>query len=85
MVMNRRPRGFWPQQIRMALQAHNKEADMIYIYAWIGRHVALTPRELGTSPHQGRAYYVHTARGIADDMVQRGHLLRIARGRFRLP
>lgn len=55
------------------------------IYDWIKRHVDLTPQELATSPHQGRPNYVHTVRGVADDMVKAKKLIRVRDGRFRLP
>ena len=55
------------------------------IYDWIEAHIDLTGRELAESPHQRRPYYVHTVRGIADDMVKRGELIRVRPGLFRAP
>ena len=85
--MRRRPKGFWPAEaIRQALSALHGEADMHPdIYGWIQSHIDLTPQELAASPHQGRPKYVHTVRGIADDMVKAKKLIRVKDGRFRLP
>lgn len=82
---DRRPRGFWPDTIRRALSALGGEGWQTDVYDWIAAHVDLSERELGTSPHQGRLNYVHTVRGVADDMVRRGELIRLERGRYRLP
>ena len=84
--MSRRQNGFWPKAIREALSALHGEADMHPdIYDWLQHHIALTPQELAASQHQGRPKYVHTVRGVADDMVKAKKLIRVRDGRFRLP
>jgi len=81
-----RYKGFWPETISQALVALGGEADMAPdVYNWIQSHVQLTPRELSESPHQGRPYFVNTVRGIASDMCNKGLLIRIRPGRYRLP
>ncbi len=55
------------------------------VYTWIAEHIRLTEQELAESRHQKRPYYVHTVRGVADDMVQRGGLIRVRPDLFRLP
>ncbi len=82
---SRRPRGFWPATIRRAMSALGGECPLTDAYDWIAAHVDLSERELSESPHEGRLNFVHTVRGVADDMVKRGELIRPERGRFRLP
>ncbi len=82
----RRSKGFWRDTIRQALVGLGGEADMSPdIYGEIEKRRHLTPRELSDSPHGGRPRFVHTVRGVASDMVKDGELIRVARGRFRLP
>jgi hypothetical protein len=57
---------------------------MLDVYSWIQNNVPLSQQELAQSPHQQRANFVHTVRGVADDMVKRGALVRVSRGRFRV-
>ena len=86
MSPRRRPSGFWRHTIVEALHALGGEAWMNPdIYDWVKKHVELTVHELSPSPHQDRPYYVNTVRGIAADMVDEGHLIRIHDGLFRLP
>ena len=82
----RRSKGFWRDTIRKALVGLGGEADMSPdIYGEIEKRQYLTPRELSDSPHGGRPRFVHTVRGVASDMVNDRELIRVARGRFRLP
>jgi len=81
----RRPVGFWRTVIREGLRASGGTSDLVDLYAWIAGNVDLLPREAAESPHQGRPYYENTIRGIANDMADAGLLVRVARGRFRLP
>ena len=55
------------------------------IYDWVAIHIELTEREASSSPYEDRAYYTHTVRGVASDMVQKGQLIRIQDGLFRIP
>ncbi len=86
MVSSRRPRGFRPQTIREALYALEGEAWLNPdVYDWIRTHVDLTEQELALSRHQKRLNYVHTVRCVASDMVNRGELIRLKAGFYRLP
>ena len=55
------------------------------IYYWIEDHVNLTEHELAESPHSKRPNFVNTVRSVASHMVERGELLKVRDGRFRLP
>ena len=82
----RRSKGFWRDAIRQALVYLGGEADMSPdIYEEVEKSQHLTPRELSESPHGGRPRFVHTVRGVASDMVNDDELIRVVRGRFRLP
>ncbi len=83
--MRSRPKGFWPENILKAIQSFGGKAWLVDVYDWIEDNVSLTNRELDTSPHQGRPYYVNTVRGIASDMVNRGALVRVQPGLYKLP
>ena len=81
----RRPRRFWQEVIHAALRSLGREAYSTDVYEWVSRNVNLTEREQSISPHQGRPHYVNTVRGIESDMTNRGLLIRVSRGRYRLP
>ncbi len=83
--MASRYRGFWPKTIVAALQSFGGEALLVDVYAWIEANVPLTAHELEESPHQGRPYYVNTVRGLASDMADKGDLVRVRPGLYRLP
>ena len=81
----RRRRGFWSETIYTALRSLGGEAYSTDIYEWVRNNVSLTEREQSISPHQGRPYYVNTIRGIESDMTNRGLLIRVFDGYYRLP
>jgi len=82
----RRQNGFWPDTIYKALRSFGGQACLTPdVYEWVQNNVTLTERELSASPHQGRPYYVNTVRGIASDMADKGLLIRVNAGCYRLP
>ena len=83
--MVKRPSGFWPETITNGLCSLGGEAWLVDLYIWIEANVLLSAHELAESPHERRPYYVRTVRGIASDMSDSGHLVRVRPGLYRLP
>ncbi len=81
----RRRRGFWPDTIYSALRSLGGEAYSTDIYKWVENNISLTEGERSISPHQGRPNYVHTVRGVESDMTNKGLLIRVYDGYYRLP
>ena len=58
---------------------------MVDIYKWIETNIDLAEKELEDSGYEERPRYQHTLRSYASNMVRKGRLVRVSRGRFRLP
>ena len=76
---------FWKTCIEESLSNLGGEADLMDIYEAVEILDYLGERDKETSPHQGRPRYQHSIRACASRMVKSGELMRVARGRFRLP
>ena len=81
----RRPNGFWPDLITLALLHMDDEADLRDINEWIARKADLTEHELADSNRQKYPRYIHTVRSTATRMRNLGLLDRVSHGRYRLP
>jgi hypothetical protein len=82
-----RPDATWHEMIKSAIRANGGEADLTPdIYEWIEKNVDLSPWQRSAQPSANfRPRYKNTVRGIANDMADSGELIRVDRGRFRLP
>ena len=80
----RRPNGFWPDLITLALRHMGGEAELRDIAEWIQRKVDLTERERADSNYQKHPRYVHIVRSTARRMYSLGLLERVSHGRYRL-
>lgn len=76
---------YWENLILDVISRLGGEADMTEIYKWIETNVDLTERQLEDSGYQGRPRYQHALRSYASNMVCDGKLVRVSRGRFRMP
>jgi hypothetical protein len=83
-VTDMRKSGFWRPAILASIKFFGGRAHMPDVYSWIQKNRELSEREKSTSPHQGRPYYLNTVRGIASDMCNKGLLVRISDGYYRL-
>ena len=75
---------FWKTCVLEALRHFDGEADLMDIYKWLESMDWLGERDLEESPYQGRSNYQHSIRSVVAQMVKRGELAWVSRGRYRL-
>ncbi len=76
---------FWKTCIVEGLRSLGGEADMVDIYKWVESMDWLGKKDMEDSGYGGRPGYQHALRSYASMMVKKGELVRVSRGRFRLP
>lgn len=83
-MTNRRPPGYWPENVREALWALGGEADLRDIYCWIKDNKTLTNNELSLSSDGYHARVDDTVRGAINTMHKKDELIKVTRQRYRI-
>ena len=75
---------FWRACVSEALQSLGGEAELQDIYLWIedADYLGEQDKESWTD---GRPMYQHSVRAFIGTMLKSGELVRVSRGRYRLP
>ena len=76
---------FWKTCLVEALEKLGGEADWEDIYPTVESLDYLGEKDIEESKYGGRPNYQHSLRACASEMVDKGELIRVRPGRFRLP